>query len=55
MEEEGQINYNTQLKELVERAQYEMGLDEFYNFLKFAKGIIDKKLNDNEPVNKIEE
>jgi len=53
--EEGQINYSTQLKELVERAQYEMGLDEFYNFLKFAKGIIDKKLNDNEPVNKIEE
>ena len=53
--EEGQINYNTQLKELVERAQYEMGLDEFYNFLKFAKGVIDKKLNDNEPVNKIEE
>jgi len=53
--EEGQINYSTQLKELVERAQYEMGLDEFYNFLKFAKGVIDKKLNDNEPVNKIEE
>jgi len=53
--EEEQINYSTQLKELVERAQYEMGLDEFYNFLKFAKGIIDKKLNDNEPVNKIEE
>ena len=47
---EGKIDYLKEIQNIVEQAQYNMGLDEFFKFLTDLKDYVDAKHYDNEPV-----